>query len=60
MKKQYGSSNKGFAKGRETQVQLKIRKRILDGESAKSSKALAQMMDNLYGTDFVNHYHQAG
>jgi hypothetical protein len=38
-------------------TEIAIRKRTRKGETAKTSKALAKMMDRIYATDYVATYH---
>ena len=55
--KAYGKENKGFQKARVNNLERHIRNRRAKGERGYNSKKLAQMMDNLYGSDQVEYYH---
>ena len=57
MDKQYRSNNQGFAKGRATQSRRSIEARMASGETPKTSKALAAMIDKAHGTEYVERYH---
>lgn len=53
MRKYYGRENKGFEKGRQTQLRIAIRRRRQRGETAYNSKKLAEIYDRHYGTNFA-------
>lgn len=57
MTKHYGTSNKGFTKANQNRTERAILKARSEGKSAKTDRKLAEMMDRLYGTDFVATFH---
>lgn len=57
MRKYYGQENKGFSKANRKRTELAIGKALAAGKSGKTDIKLARMLDRLYGTTFVETYH---
>lgn len=57
MIKHYGRENKGFTKANANRTMRAIAKRIAAGQTSRTNKKLAEMMDRVYGTSAVELYH---